>query len=310
MRRPCRVIVFTALIILVVVLSSGSKKSTPTTTTSVTSTTTPAITTTTTASPSTTVENVDGQAVVKRINEALEGIKTYTVERIINSNKASLENQHDRLNIRITSNSLMDVAGKSMQMNNFISAAQAGYSKSMVDNAFYIKDDILYIQGMFPQEPQTWKKTTVPALYWETQNLAFKLQEMVKGREIKVLPPENVDDKLCDVITTTPELEQFWAFMSAQPGVQIPNQPPSGVSFNQIVKTAEIKIWSDRSSGLPLKATLYMAFKITSDMVYNASGDISMSIDEIATFRDYDQGVSIVVPEEALNASELNLQQK
>ena len=79
----------------------------------------------------------------------------------------------------------LDISARRMQMDNAANIKSATGNYPLVENSIYAIGDSLYIQGLFPDQPKTWTKTTVTEKYWEIQN-TLKTNEITEGNHFTI----------------------------------------------------------------------------------------------------------------------------
>jgi hypothetical protein len=199
-------------------------------------------------------------------------------------------------------------------MMNSITVKQPDFQAGlpMIESGLLIVGDTMYIQGLFPDQPQMWTKTPAPDNYWKLLNQAGQLAALLQGQNATILTPEKVHsgnlDILCDVLQVTPDLKTLWSLMTIQPGIQLPKDAPPGVAFSQFIKKAQMKLWIAQDSGFPIKSELSMSFQIGPAQVQALKNDISMDIIINMLYYDYNKAITIDLPDEAKNATDLKLE--
>jgi hypothetical protein len=170
----------------------------------------------------------------------------------------------------------------------------------------------MYILGLFPDKPELWTQTAVARDYWESQNQAVKLAELMQLSKITSVSQESVrvgnQDVPCNVLQIEPDPAKLWSIIISQPGIQLPSSAPSGVAFNRIIKYSELKTWTSQTSGFPLKAVIQMNIVVGPAEVSTLTSDVSMAVNIEMWFSDYNQATPITLPEEAKEATDLNIQ--
>jgi hypothetical protein len=95
--------------------------------------------------------------------------------------------------------------------------------------------------------------------------------------------------------------------MGSQPGIQLPSGAPPGVEFSQIIPSSDVKVWLAQSGGYPLKAEITLNVFVTPAQVSSLTTNLTMAAGLSMSFHDYNQPVTIELPQEAQAAGELNL---
>ncbi|HEX7474384.1 MAG TPA: hypothetical protein VF318_00320, partial [Dehalococcoidales bacterium] len=218
----------------------------------------------------------------------------------------------DQVSTTVNSQLVLDLADNKLQMNNLISYKESsGQFQPAVENSLYVVDNTLYIQGLFPDNPQTWTKTAATAGFWQAQNQARVLVELLQKSQITKQTRETLTTTggsvLCDVLEVTPDLASLWNMLGTQPGIQLPSGAPPGVEFSQIIPASDVKVWLAHSGGYPVMAKLTMSMFVTPAQVSSLTTNLTMDIGLNMSFHDYNLPVTIELPPEARDAGDLNL---
>jgi hypothetical protein len=248
------------------------------------------------------------------IPQGMAAVTSYRLDSNISFARSSQSDKSAAADNLIFRKTEIDLAGRKMRTSTAakIASPPGQPAAPMVENQVYVIDGTIYIQGLFPRQPQMWTKTPAGENYWQVQNQAAQVMKLLpesppvswSGETIKV---GNADIP-CNFTQVTPDLPRLWTLMASQPGLQLPANAPPGVPFSQFVKNAQMKLWVAQAGDLPVSAELKMSIQIDPEQVptltENFKQDISMSLQ----FHDYNQPLSIELPAEARNAVELALQ--
>jgi hypothetical protein len=256
----------------------------------------------------------DAQALLKKSSANLEGVSSYQLNRTINAAKWSTADQSDLSTMKILSDMELDVSGQKMKMDNDATVMQSQAASPVIENTVYVVDDVLYVRGLFPEEPELWSKTPVPQTYIPSQDQARQVinlllfSPMTLGSRDTVLSGNQ--SVLCDVLQGTPDLKTFWALLVGQPGMELPSGSPRGVEYSQFIKEANVKVWLSADTGLPIAADLAIRTLVGPSIMPSLPRDISNLISVRMQFYNYNKAPAIELPEEARNAQDLRLEQE
>jgi hypothetical protein len=283
--------------------------------------TTAAATSLTSGSPTAapTGNNQEGTAIVDKMAKATAAIKTYQMESTIKSVSYSQNDKSDQTTTTTTSLTDLDLANQQMKMLNkeTISQPKGQPSWPLVKTTIYVTYDrssghMMYVQGLFPDNPLQWGKTPIGPEVWKLQDQAQELARLLKSGPVQVLMQEKImvnnNNVLCDVLAGKPALSEYWALIANQPGIEIPAKAPEGVAYEKFVKMAEIKVWIDQTRRLPVKADLVLTFSIGPDLVPARTKTVNMEINVSMLFETFDQNLTIQLPAEAQKAGDLSFQ--
>jgi hypothetical protein len=232
-------------------------------------------------------------------------LQTYLFNRNIVAVKSATVDKSDQTTTTINGKATLDLSARSMQMNNGINVVLASGQAvgPLLEQSIYILNNTMYIQGVFPDDPQMWSKTALTDTAWQLQNQAQQLVSLLQSQNVTVLTPEIVHsgdlDIPCDVLQVTPDLKGLWALLVGQPGIQLPSAAPSGVGFDQIIKSSAVKLWVAQSNGVPIQATINVSIQVDPTQVPSLKSTVSMDISLSMQFSAYNRPVTINLPAEA-----------
>jgi hypothetical protein len=244
----------------------------------------------------------------------MASVSSYGFTRDNTQSYSSKADKSDEVTNRTFSQTLVDVSGLKLAATNKTTTKQPADKPTwpVVQNAICVINDIMYIQGLFPEEPQSWSKTTITPAIWQIQNQAQLITDFINIQNITGMTREITrfaeGDKECVVVKINPDPEQLWTFFINQPGIKLLPKPPEGLTLNQIIKNSGISIWIDQSSGMLLQANFDMDVYISPELLPSFKTTFNSSIKVNLLFRNYNQSTDITLPEGAENATELSLQ--
>lgn len=244
-------------------------------------------------------------AIVAKASQAVSNLQTYLFDRNISTVRSAKADQSDQTTTTIISKVALNLSARSMQMGNvvYVKLASGQMAGPTIENSIYIMNNTMYVQGLFPDNPQMWSKTALTETAWQLQDQAQQLVELLQPQNVTVLAPETLHsgnlDIPCDVLQVAPDLKGLWGLLVNQPGIQLPSQAPPGVAYSQIVKSSEMKLWLAQSNGAPVQAILKVSIQVDPTQVPSLTSAISMDINLNMLFYDYNQPVTINLPAEA-----------
>lgn len=248
----------------------------------------------------------DVPVLIQNASQAVSGLKTYFLESSISALKSIQADQSDRFTTSVASRMALDLSSRTMQMSNrtYVKSASGQTTGPLVQTGIYIEKDIIYVQGLFPDQPEKWSRTALNENTWQLQNQLKHLVDLLYPSGVKLLDPETVrrgDQEIaCFVLQADPDLKELWNLVMGQPGVQLPSEPPAGYTYTDIVKSYGMKVWISQSTGLPVKADISMSVQVDPSQVASLSGTVSLGINISMSFYDFNQPVTFTVPPEAL----------
>jgi hypothetical protein len=260
------------------------------------------------------ISSSEAEQIVNNVLSKTAALSSYRLTRNIVQTFSPTSKVADQVVSKIFSKSSVDASNKKMEMANSISLKQPAGQVSwpIVENALYIVDGTMYLQGLFPDAPQSWSKTPVTPAVWQIQNQVGAITGFLKPQAINGLSQEsikvanNVSSRI--LVDVTADQGGLWSFMANQPGVQLPAALPQGLTYNQVIKNSLFKIWVDPSSRLPLEAEIDMDVLINPEVLPSFKGTFSSSIKVNLVFSEFNQPVVISLPADAKDALDLSLE--
>jgi hypothetical protein len=229
-------------------------------------------------------------------------LRTYSVLRNISSSKSTEKDKSDLTTTTVVSQMILNLEARKMQMNNSIYAKNAAGQSTgaLLNNAIYIADETLYIQGLFPTDPELWSKTALTDNVWELQNQARQVMGLVQAQNTTILTPETItlEDQAipCSVFQVNLGLEALWLFLVNQPGIRIPSSAPDGVAYGDILKHSEMKLWISQKDNLPVQAAIQANIQVDPSQVPSYTAPVTLDITLDMKFSAYNQPVTIDLP--------------
>jgi hypothetical protein len=247
-----------------------------------------------------------------KVTQSLSNVTSYNLNRTTSQLLSTKSDRSDQATSKIYSKEYLDVAHRSMQMSNAINFKQPSGQPQwpVIENRIYITGETMYIQGLFPDQPNKWSKTPVTPDIWLNQNQAQLLASFMLVQNIVSISQEAIssgDSNItCYVVKINPELNKFWSFVINQPGLQLAAAPPEGLSLEQIVRSSGMNLWIDPASGLILKADFKVSVSITPEILPSFTNNYLSEISATLLFDKYNQPLDIMLPSEAVNAVDLS----
>ena len=255
------------------------------------------------------------QTIATKTISAMNHIKSFNLDTdIINTYKITDGSRTDTTEWKGTK--LINVSNKEMEMNMTIADE---YSGSNINAALgmYFKEGKEYLKtiatGLSQQNP--WTVTQLDDTLWKHETQIPYLTEILKnGIQFSLLDNEKINGIDCDVLTVTPSIQSAidFAVSQEQPfGAQIDTMWGGGtpVVRPDAYQSGSIKLWIDRNSNLPIKVEVNIDFQgnvgegmITSTPYTPTTNPVDSNFQGQLSFSNYNQAVSIQVPEEALVA--------
>ena len=173
----------------------------------------------------------------------------------------------------------------------------------LINTTMYMKMD-LGIPGLPPQ----WTKMEMPDESWTSQNQLEQQMELLEISEVELLADEELNGVDCYVLKIVPDMEKFWnSTMAAVMGRSTQGLAP-GIDLRKILKSMSTKEWISKATMYPKKTQMAVRLVVRSEdlAIPDTVERFTMTANEEVEmlFYDYNQPVSIELPEAAEAAAE------
>jgi hypothetical protein len=178
-----------------------------------------------------------------------------------------------------------------------------------MDMDIYVTGGWMYMKMEIPGLGDQWVKMPMTEDMWQSQSQFEQQVELLRtAREVAFYGSETVNGTACYVVEIVPDMAVLFEIISQQ---QMPGMEDMGMGeldMGDWFKDFSIKLWVAKDSYLMMKAEEYLLMEIT-------AGDLGVSDDELdrmtmdmtmtMTCYDYNKAVSIELPAEAQQATEM-----
>jgi hypothetical protein len=202
---------------------------------------------------------------------------------------------------------VMDMVNRAMQMTMNMSVDIPEMGTQTMISKVYLVGGWMYTGVEIPEFGEQWfKQEAIPGM-WEQQNQVEQQIEFLKTAvEVKSLPDQAVDGTDCYVFEVVPSMEALGDLLAQQ-------SSSMGMDFSQmdlvnLFEEMVVKEWIAKDSYQVLKTEVYMRMQMRPEDVGATAADFDkmvMDINMTIRLYDYNQPVSIVLPDAALDASEM-----
>lgn len=201
----------------------------------------------------------------------------------------------------------VDNANKEAQMTMDTTMDVPGLGEEETAMEAYIVGEWMYMMTSIPEVGEQWIKMRLTEEMWELQcQFAPYIGLLETATEVNLLGSEDVSGTACYVMETAPSMEALSELLSQQ-------QALGGIDWGEldladIFKEMSVKQWIAKDSYLLMKAQIHMLMEMSPGDVGATEEDFEkliMDMDIETKFYDYNQAVSIELPEEALEAPEI-----
>ncbi|NQT31602.1 MAG: hypothetical protein HQ588_04635 [Deltaproteobacteria bacterium] len=203
---------------------------------------------------------------------------------------------------------VMDITNQEMRMtmNMTVDIPELGV-QTMVSKV-YLVGDWMYTGVEIAEFGEQWFKTEAMPGMWEQQSqLDQQIAFLKTAVEVKSLPDQAVDGTDCYVFEIVPSVEALGELLSQQSSA-MGNMDFSQMNLADLFQEMKVKEWIARDNYQVLKTEVYMLMQMLPEDVGATGADFDkmlMGMNMTTKLYDYNQPVSINLPEAALNASEM-----
>jgi len=202
---------------------------------------------------------------------------------------------------------VMDMVNRAMQMTMNMSVDIPEMGTQTMISKVYLVGGWMYTGVEIPEFGEQWfKQEAIPGM-WEQQNQVEQQIEFLKTAvEVKSLPDQAVDGTDCYVFEVVPSMEALGDLLAQQSSSM--SMDFSQMDLANLFEEMVVKEWIAKDSYQVAKSEVYMRMQmLPADVGATAADFDKMVMDINMTIRlyDYNQPVSIVLPDAALDASEM-----
>ena len=196
-----------------------------------------------------------------------------------------------------------------MVMNMTITAAGEDAIDMPVE--YFLVDGWMYINMTVPGEGEQWLKMQMPDDMWEEQNQAQQQIDMLRtAEEVNFLGFEEVNGVDCYVVEVVPDLATLQQMMSEMQGQlsQFGDIDLSAMDLGQMLKQVSVTQYVAMDSYLFMRTDQHMVMEVTPEAMGLPEGEFDRITEDVTTvmvFRDYNEPVTIQLPQAALAATQM-----
>ena len=249
------------------------------------------------------------QEIVDGVIESFDNIRTYqfnldmTMEAV-----GEFEGEATEHTVTMKNSGTLDL--ENLQMKTDLSA---GSGDEIMRVETYIVDNTMYARPQAPDiEEPMWIKDEVSVEDWERTKGVSGLEnytELLKTAQVEVIGSEKVKGVDCYVLQLTPEMAELYQTAMAPVGGigregMLPPVPEE--LLGEMFSSFSVKQWIARDTTFLMKVEVDMAIESTPELMdyLGEEGETSLEITLIFLAYDYNQPVNIVVPQEAVEATQ------
>jgi hypothetical protein len=240
---------------------------------------------------------------------AMQKVSSYsgTIDMKMDANFSS-SGQTGTMSVDATGTTLADVTKMNTYSKMDMNVSILGQDPENIQEESYMADNWVYMKMSVPGAADTWTKTKSTVSL--TQDQIAQLTNLMKNSiSSSLVGTENVNGLDCYILKVDPDLTTLWQWLMAQQGSELSSLiDTSKLDLTKLIKDFGIKYWVAKNSYQIVKAEANMTMVLdASDLGQTDTGDgnMTLTMNMDMTFADYNKPVNIVVPVEALGASEI-----
>jgi len=176
---------------------------------------------------------------------------------------------------------------------------------------YFLVDGWMYMKVSVPEQEEQWLKMEMPDDMWEKQNQAQQQIEMLQtAEEVNFLGIEEVNGVECYVVEIIPDLSALQQMISQVQGQmsQFGNVDLSAMDLGRMLKQVSVTQYVAMDSYLFMRTDQHMVMEITPEAMGLPDDEFDRITEDVTTvllFRDYNEPVTIQLPQGALAAVQM-----
>lgn len=206
------------------------------------------------------------------------------------------------------SSGVEDAASEAIHLTMVVTMAVVGEGEEDISVEIYIADGWIYNLMDIAGLGGDWLKADLGGESWEQQSPVDQQKEILRtALGIRLLESETVDGVHCYVLEIEPD-ETAFATLLAQETSGMGFMDFGDLDVADLCEEVSVRQWLAQDSGRLVRVEVEMAMEMKpGDVGADSDAFDKMTVDLVteASFSNYDQPVSIVVPDEALEADEV-----
>jgi hypothetical protein len=202
-----------------------------------------------------------------------------------------------------------DIAGGRMQADIDMTAEVPDEGEMSVGMSVYLLEDVMYagIDMSAFGFGVNWMKAEPPEVAWEQLDQLGPQIEFLETSEVKLVGSDIVNGVDCHVLEVTADPAKIWALAMRQSQLPSEGLPDFDADVLQdILRSFSMKQWVAKDTFFLVKAEMKMDMDVSGEALGDDSaGDARMLFEMDLLMSDYNQPVSIELPPEAEDATEV-----
>ena len=232
-----------------------------------------------------------------------QDVETYELDMVMDMEMSGeSDGETIEMNIIYIMNGVVDNTNREMYESLSMEMDMGWMSQSM-QMEMYLIGDTMYMNMSGLGVTEQWMKETTPGL-WDEENLLEQQIDLLETADVEFLGSETVKGVDCYKVELVPDLEKL-AEIAMQNMEEMYAESP--FDLEEVLKSYSAIQWFAKDTCLPMKATMQMTMVMSSDImgVPGEEFEMEMDVSTYVVWENYGEPVSIELPQEALEATEV-----
>jgi|WetSurMetagenome_2_1015567.scaffolds.fasta_scaffold12285_1 hypothetical protein len=204
----------------------------------------------------------------------------------------------------------INIPGKEMVLLADLNMNIPNQSLQNMSADMYLTGGWIYMKANIPGAGISWKKMKLTDELWRQQSRMTSMTEFLKSPiNVEQLGSENIRGLDCYVLSITPDMKAVSEWMAGQTFAGQSGMDPARLNMSPSMGDFKIKAWISKNDYLLAQQQIGIKFNLSSGNTAAATpdtpGQITMDMDALLNYYDYQKPVVIQLPSEALNAREM-----
>ncbi len=251
--------------------------------------------------------------IVKGVIQSMYDVDTYQFDLDVNMDMAvEAEGEAFKTTVIIGSSGTFDIINRRMRMEMIMNMTFPEEGETEVGMEMYLIDNMSYTLMEIGEMEPTWIKSRVPVGTWKEIAQVEPQIELLESAKVELVGSDEVRDVDCYVLQLIPDVEQLWQMAMQQ--LETTGGEELDIAeelIKEIFRSASVKHWVAKDTYFLTKAEVEMAMEITPEIIGfpEEEGRLIMDITITMLAYNYNKPLSIVLPQEAEEASDVTQQQ-
>lgn len=221
--------------------------------------------------------------------------------------------QAGKMGMTMGADGVADLANMAMRFGLDMSVTQdipgEDNTPQSISAEVYMLDNVMYMKMDVPGAGEQWIKTPVTENVTQSYDLDMVNQELTPletATQIEFVKYETVDGSKCYVLTVAPDIASIKEWLAQQ------EMTSGAMDWNSLTQEAfkelSYTVWIAQDTKLMKKLNMAMLLEMTAEQAGSNASDfdkMTLDLNMNMLMKHYNESVSIVLPDEAQNATEM-----